>query len=124
VRAILQANLACTAPAITAGTLRMCRTVAGNFGDARLRKLVSFYGGPDYAAFGALAARMERNPAPSAEDKAAMAKMMESYPLEPLHEQLSGAAELFTTDQEFMGAALKCAAEQNAALRTAGLKAP
>jgi hypothetical protein len=123
VRSILQANLACTGPAATAGSLRMLRTVARNLGDAKLSKLIDFYEGPDYAAFGALAARMEGKASPSAEDDAAMAKLMGTYPLQAFHEQLSRAEEIIAADQGFMTAALNCASEQVDALTAAGLKA-
>ncbi|MGZ8285003.1 MAG: hypothetical protein ACXW27_03950 [Allosphingosinicella sp.] len=123
VRAILQANLACTGPAIAAGSLRMLRTVARNLGDAGLRKLVSFYEGPDYAAFAALAARMEGKAKPSADDSAAMAKLMGTYPLQAFHQQMSRAEEIIAADQGFMSAAMKCASEQIDALEAAGLKA-
>lgn len=122
VRAILQSNLACTGPATTAGSLRMLRTIARNLGNARLQKLVSFYEGPDYAAFGALAARMEGKATPSAEDSAAMAKLMGTYPLQAFHEQLSRAGEIVAADPGFMSAAMKCASEQVEALEAAGLK--
>ncbi|HEX8466467.1 MAG TPA: hypothetical protein VF620_01530 [Allosphingosinicella sp.] len=123
VRSVLKANLDCTGPAITAGSLRMLRTVARNLGDAKVRKLISFYGGPDYAAFGALAARMEGKATPSAEDSAAMAKYMGAYPLQAFHEQLSRAEEIIAADPGFMSAAMKCASEQIAGLEAAGLKA-
>jgi len=122
-RPILQANVACTAPAITAGSLRMLRTVARNLGEAKVKKLVSFYGGPDYAAFAALAARMEGKDKPGAEDSAAMAKMMATYPLQAFHEQLSQAEEIIGADAGFMKDAMRCASEQMAALEAAGLKA-
>ncbi|HEX9946669.1 MAG TPA: hypothetical protein VGA98_03935 [Allosphingosinicella sp.] len=122
VRSVLQSNLACTGPAITAGSLRMLRTVARNLGDAKLQKLVSFYEGPDYAAFGALAARMEGKTPPSAEDSAAMAKLMGTYPLQAFYDQLSRAEEIIAADPGFMTAAMKCATEQMDALEAAGLK--
>ncbi|HEX8064614.1 MAG TPA: hypothetical protein VF535_15545, partial [Allosphingosinicella sp.] len=60
VRSILQVNLtSCTGPAISAGTLRMLRTVARGLGAEKLQRLVAFYEGPDFAKFSALAARME-----------------------------------------------------------------
>lgn len=123
IRSVLKANLACTGPAITAGSFRMLRTVARNLGSARLRKLVSFYEGPDYAAFGALAARMEGKAAPSAEDKAAMASFMADYPLQAFYELLGRGEEIIAADQAFMTAAMKCAEEQVDALTAAGLKA-
>lgn len=123
VRSVLQSNLACTGPAIEAGSLRMLRTVARNLGDSRLRKLVAFYGGPDYAAFGALAARIGDKPKPSAEDSAAMAKYMAAYPLQAFHEQLSRAEEIIAADPGFMTEAMKCASEQVEGLEAAGLKA-
>ena len=122
IRPILQANLACTGPAISAGTLRMLRKVAEGLGEARLKRLVSFYEGPDYAAFGALAARMSGKATPDAADSAAMARLMGTYPLQAFHEQLSRAEEVFAADPEFMNAAMKCASEQMEALEAAGLK--
>lgn len=122
VRAILQKNLACTGPEITAGSLRMLRTVARNLGEDRLKKLVGFYAGPDYAAFAALAARMEGKATPSAEDSAAMAKFTGTYPLQAFHGQLSRAEEIIAADQGFMTAAMKCTSEQIEALEAAGLK--
>lgn len=122
VRSVLKANLACTGPAITAGSLRMLRTVARNLGRAKVEKLVSFYAGPDYAAFGALSARNEGKPDPSAEDKAAMAKLMGTYPLQAFYQELGRAEEIISADQGFMTAAMKCAEEQIEALEAAGLK--
>ena len=122
VRSVLKANLACTGPAITAGSLRMLRTVARNLGRAKVEKLVSFYEGPDYAAFGALAARIEGKPNPSAEDNAAMAKLMAAYPLQAFYQQLGRAEEIISADQGFMTSAMKCAGEQIEALEAAGLK--
>ena len=122
VRSVLQANLACTGPAITAGSLRMLRTVARNLGEARVQKLVSFYEGPDYAAFAALAARMDGKATPAADDSAAMARLMGTYPLQAFHEQLSRAEEIISADPGFMSAAMECAAEQMEALEAAGLK--
>lgn len=122
VRAILQKNLACTGPEITAGSLRMLRTVARGLGEARLKKLISFYEGPDYSAFAALAARMEGKPTPSAADSAAMAKFMGTYPLQAFHSQLSRGEEIIAADQGFMTAAMKCASEQIEAFEAAGLK--
>jgi hypothetical protein len=122
VRSVLKANLACTGPAITAGSLRMLRTVALNLGRAKVEKLVGFYAGPDYAAFGALAARNEGKPNPSAEDKAAMAKLMGTYPLQAFYQELGRAEEIIAADQGFMTAAMKCAEEQIEALEAAGLK--
>jgi hypothetical protein len=122
VRAILQANLACTNPEIVAGSLRMLRTVARNLGGDKVQKLVSFYEGPDYAAFSALAARMEGKAKPSAEDSAAMARLMGAYPLQDFHAQLSRAEEIIAADQQFMTAAMKCAGEQVEAMEKAGLK--
>ncbi|HEX8240552.1 MAG TPA: hypothetical protein VF574_12500 [Allosphingosinicella sp.] len=122
-RSILQANLACTGPAATAGSLRMLRTVARNLGDEKVRKLISFYQGPDYAAFAALAARMDGKGKPAAEDSAALAKLMGAYPLQAFHEQLGRAEEIIAADEGFMSDAMKCASEQVEALATAGLKA-
>lgn len=122
VRAILQANLACTGPAITAGTLRMLRTVARDLGQDKLQRLVSFYEGPDYAAFKALGARMEGGSASSPEDKAAMAKLMAAYPLQAFIDGMGRAGDIIASDQGFMTAAMKCASEQMAALEAAGLK--
>ncbi|HEY0131863.1 MAG TPA: hypothetical protein VGB57_10710 [Allosphingosinicella sp.] len=122
VRAILQANLACSGEAVSAGTLRMLRTVARDLGEARLKRLIAFYEGPDFAAFKALGTRMEGNPTPSAEDKAAMAKLMEAYPLQAYYEGLNRAPDIIATDEGFMSAAVKCASEQMAALEAAGLK--
>jgi hypothetical protein len=122
VRSILQANLACTGPAITAGTLRMLRTVARDLGAEKLQRLVSFYEGPDFAKFKALAARMEGQATPSAEDKAAMAKLMGAYPLQAYHDRLNAAGEIIAADDGFMTAATKCASEQMTALEAAGLK--
>lgn len=123
VRSILVSNLACTAPEVEAGSLRMLRTVARNLGAARVEKLVSFYAGPDYAALGALAARMQGKAKPSAEDSAAMAKLMGTYPLQAFHQQLDRAGEIMAADPGFMTGAMKCAAEQVDALTAAGLKA-
>ena len=122
-RVILQRNVACTGPEIVAGSLRMFRTVAGNLGAAKVRRLIAFYEGPDYAAFAALAARTEGNPAPSPKDKLAMDKLLRDYPLQALNEQLSKAGQIFAADQAFIGAAMKCATEQRDAMTTAGLKA-
>ena len=122
VRAILEASLPCSNQAISAGTLRMLRTIARGLGQARLQRLVSFYEGPDFAAFSALAARMDGNAAPSADDKAAMAKLMEAYPLQAYYDQLSRADQIVAADKGFMTAAMKCAEEQMAALEAAGLK--
>lgn len=122
VRSILQANLACSGPAVTAATLRMLRTIGRNLGEARLRKLVGFYEGPDYTAFGALVARMEGNPTPAAADRGAMAKLMEAYPLQAFYDQISRAEEMFMADQVFTDSAMKCASAQMEALDAAGLK--
>jgi hypothetical protein len=122
VRAILQANLACSGEAVTAGTLRMLRTVARDLGEARLKRLIAFYEGPDFAAFSALGTRMEGNPNPSAEDKAAMTKLMEAYPLQAYIDGMGRAPEIIAADEGFMSAAVKCASEQMAALEAAGLK--
>ncbi|HEX8307148.1 MAG TPA: hypothetical protein VF645_01860 [Allosphingosinicella sp.] len=123
VRSVLKSNLACTGPAITAGSRRMLGTIARNLGEARVRKLIGFYAGPDYAAFGALAERMGASAKPSAEDSAAMAKYMGTYPLQAFHEQLSRAEEIVAADPGFMSAAVRCASEQIEALEAAGLKA-
>ena len=122
VRAILQASLPCSNDAITAGTLRMLRTVARDLGQARLQRLVSFYEGPDYAAFAALGARMGSAATPSSEDRAAMAKLMETYPLQAWLDRLNRAQEIITADEGFMTAAIKCAEQQMIALEAAGLK--
>lgn len=123
VRSILESNLACTGPEIEAGSLRMLRTVARNLGAARLEKLVTFYSGPDYAAFSALAARNEGKAKPSAEDSAAMAKLMGTYPLQAFHDELGRAEEIIAADQGFMTSAMKCAEQQVDAMTAAGLKA-
>ncbi len=123
VRSILEANLACSNQAITAGTLRMLRTVARDLGEAKLTRLIGFYEGPDYDAFAALGARMAGNPEPSAEDQAALAKLMEAYPLQAWLDQLNRAQEIMTADQGFMAAAMNCAEQQMEALEAAGLKA-
>jgi len=122
-RSILKANLACTGPAVTAGTLRMLRTVARELGTDRLQKLVSFYEGPDYTAFKTLSLKMESGVAPSAEDKAAMAKLMAAYPLEAFLDQMNRAGEIISADEGFMTAAMNCASQQVDALTAAGLKA-
>jgi hypothetical protein len=122
-RSILKANLACTGPAITAGTLRMLRTVARALGTERLQKLVSFYEGPDYAAFKALGLRMESAAAPTAQDKAAMAKLMAAYPLQAFLDQMNRAGDIIAADEGFMTAAMNCASQQVDALTAAGLKA-
>lgn len=123
VRSILQSNLACTGPAVTEGTLRMLRTVARDLGTERLQKLISFYEGPDYAAFAALAPRMQNNPAPSAADKAALAKLMAAYPLQAFLERMNRAVEIIAADPAFVAAGRKCATEQMEALEAAELKA-
>jgi hypothetical protein len=123
VRSILKANLACTGPAITAGSLRMLRTVARNLGSAKVEKLVRFYEGPDYAAFEALGVRMEKAAVPTAEDKAAMAKLMATYPLQAFLEQMDRAGDIIAADEGFMTAAMNCASQQVDALTAAGLKA-
>ena len=122
IRSILEANLACSGEAITAGTLRMLRTIARDLGEARLARLVSFYEGPDYAAFTALGARLGSDSGPSPEDEAAMAKLMEAYPLQAWHDQLNRAEEIITADEGFLGAAMKCSEAQMDALEAAGLR--
>lgn len=122
VRAVLQADLACTGPAVTAGTLRVLRMVARNLGEVRLRKLIGFYQGPDYSAFETLATRMEGKASPSPADSAAMARMMETYPLQAFHDQMSRAGEMFAADKAFMDAAVACASKRMKALEAAGLK--
>jgi hypothetical protein len=122
VRTVLKANLACTGPATTAGSRRMLATIARNLGESKVRKLIAFYGGPAYAAFGALAARMGAVEKPSAEDSAAMAKLMGTYPLQAFHEQLSRAEEIISADPGFMSDAMECASQQVEALEAAGLK--
>jgi hypothetical protein len=122
VRTVLQANLACNGPAIRAGTVRMLRAVARNLGQDKLQKLVSFYEGPGYPAFNALAARMQGQDKPSAADEAAMAKLMGAYPLQAYHDGLGQAEAIIAADQGFMTAAMKCASEQMEALEKAGLK--
>jgi hypothetical protein len=122
-RSILKANLACTGPAVVAGSHRMLRTVARELGEEKLKRLVSFYEGPDYAAFKTLGLRMEGASAPSVEDKAAMARLMGAYPLQAFIEQMNRAGEIIAADQGFMTAAIKCASEQVDALTAAGLKA-
>ena len=89
----------------------------------QLQKLINFYEGPDYAAFKTLGLRMESGAAPSAEDKAALAKLMADYPLQAFIDQLGRAGEIIAADQGFMTAAMKCASEQVDALTAAGLKA-
>lgn len=120
-RSILKANLACTGPAVTAGTLRMLRTVARELGTEKLQKLVSFYEGPDYTAFKTLAPKMESEA--SAADKAAMAKLMAAYPLQAFLDQMNRAGEIIAADEGFMTAAMNCASLQVDALEKAGLKA-
>jgi hypothetical protein len=122
IRPILEASLACTAPAITAGTLRMFRKIGLDLGEAKLKRLIGFYQGPDYAVFSALAQRMSGTSAPSPDDKAAMAALMEAYPLQEFSEALNHGEEIMATDPAFMGAAMKCASEQMAAMEAAGLK--
>ncbi|HEX8511582.1 MAG TPA: hypothetical protein VF688_00590 [Allosphingosinicella sp.] len=122
VRSVLKANLACTGPAVVAGSHRMLRTVARELGEEKLKKLVSFYQGPDYAAFKALASRMEGAAKPSAEDNAAMAKLMGAYPLQAFIDRLDRAPEILAADEGFMTDATKCASEQMEALEAAGLK--
>ncbi|HEX8223156.1 MAG TPA: hypothetical protein VF605_05000 [Allosphingosinicella sp.] len=122
VRSILQANLACSNEAISAGTLRMLRTVARDLGEARLTRLIGFYEGPDYAAFEALGLRMSGTATPSAEDRAAMSKLMEAYPLQAWLDRLNGAQEIIAADDGFMTAAMECAEQQMNALEAAGLK--
>jgi hypothetical protein len=122
VRSILETNRACSDEAVTAGTLRMLRTVARDLGEARLKKMVSFYEGPDYAAFAALAARIDKAD-PSSEDMAALDKLMAAYPLEAFHHGLDRAEEIISADQGFMAAAMKCVSGQMAAFEAAGIKA-
>lgn len=122
VRKVLQSNLACTNPAIKAGGYRMLRTVARELGEEKLKKLVSFYEGPDYAAFKALADRMEGKGTPSAEDSAALAKLMGTYPLQAFIDRMGRAPEIIAADEGFMTAAMECASQQMDALEKAGLK--
>jgi hypothetical protein len=122
VRSILEANLACSGEAISAGTLRMLRTVARDLGEAKVKRLVEFYEGPDYAAFAALGLRMGAAAEPSAEDQAAMAKLLEAYPLQAWLDRLNGAQEIIAADEGFLSAAMKCAERQMNALEAAGLK--
>jgi hypothetical protein len=100
----------------------MLRTVARNLGQEKLQRLVSFYEGPDYPAFNALAARMQGQDKPSAADEAAMTKLMAAYPLQAYHDGLGRAEAIIAADQGFMTAAMKCASEQMEALEKAGLK--
>jgi hypothetical protein len=122
VRSILEASLPCSSQAISAGTLRMLRTIARDLGEERLKRLVGFYEGPDYAAFAALGTRMESAETPSREDRAAMAKLMETYPLQAYLDRMNRAQEIIAADEGFMTAAMKCAEEQMTALEAAGLK--
>lgn len=122
VRAILEANLACSGEAISAGTLRMLRSAARDLGEERLTRLVGFYEGPDYAAFEALGLRMAGPAAPAAEDRAAMAKLLEAYPLQAWLDRLNQAQEIIAADPGFLTAAMKCAEQQMDALEAAGLK--
>jgi hypothetical protein len=122
VRSILEANLACSNEAISAGTLRMLRTVARDLGEARVTRLISFYEGPDYAAFAALGTRMAGSAAPSPEDRAALAKLMEAYPLQAWLDRLNRAQEIIAADEGFLTAAMTCAEQQMNALEAAGLK--
>ena len=122
VRSILEANLACSNQAISAGTLRMLRTVARDLGEAKVTRLISFYEGPDYAAFETLGLRMAGSATPAAEDRAAMAKLMETYPLQDWLDRLNQAPEIIAADEGFMSAAMSCAEQQMKALEAAGLK--
>ncbi|HEX8263057.1 MAG TPA: hypothetical protein VF547_09310 [Allosphingosinicella sp.] len=122
VRSVLEGNLACSNEAISAGTRRMLRTVAGDLGEAKVKRLADFYAGPDYAAFEALGARMNAAATPSAEDQAAMAGLMEAYPLQAWLEGLNRAQEIIAADEGFLTEAMKCAELQMNALEAAGLK--
>lgn len=122
VRSILEANLACSNEAISAGTLRMLRIVARDLGEDKLTRLIGFYEGPDYAAFETLGLRMAGTATPSPEDRAAMAKLMEAYPLQAWLDRLNGAQEIIAADEGFMTAAMACAEQQMKALEAAGLK--
>lgn len=122
VRSILEANLACSGKAVSAGSLRMLRTIARDLGEDRLTRLIRFYEGPDFAVFAALGTRMAGDPNPSPEDKAAMAKLMEAYPLQAWLDRMNGAQEIFMADEAFVTEAMKCAEEQMNALEAAGLK--
>jgi hypothetical protein len=121
-RSILKANLACTGPAVVAGSHRMLRTVARELGEEKLKRLVSFYEGSDYTAFKALALRMEGAAKPSAEDSAAMARLMGAYPLQAFIDRMGRAPEIIAADEGFMTAATKCVSKQMEALEAAGLK--
>lgn len=123
VRSILQANLDCSGEAISAGTLRMLRTIARDLGETRVKRLIGFYEGPDYAAFETLGLRMAGTAAPSPEDRAAMARLMESYPLQDWLDRLNRAQEIIAADEGFLSAAMECADRQMNALEAAGLKA-
>ena len=102
----------------------MLRTIARDLGEARLQKLVSFYEGPDYAAFGALAARMEGKATPSRRRQGGAGEMlMAAYPLQAFLERLNRPKRSSPPTRGFMTAAMKCASEQMDALTAAGLKA-
>lgn len=122
VRSILEANLACSGEAISAGTLRMLRTVARDLGEAKVKRLISFYEGPDYAAFATLGLRMSATATPSVEDRTAMAKLTETYPLQDWLDRLNRAQEIIAADEGFLSAAMKCAEQQMDALEAAGLR--
>jgi hypothetical protein len=66
---------------------------------------------------------MESGAAASAQDKAAMAKLMAAYPLQAFLDQMNRAGEIIAADEGFMTAAMNCASQQVDALTAAGLKA-
>lgn len=122
-RPILQADLACTEPAVIAGTTRALRTVARDLGAEKLQKLVAFYEGPAYSELAALVARMEGAAEPSEADGAALAKLMEAYPVEAFAERMNRVQDILVADSGFMSATMACAEKQVEALTAAGLKA-
>jgi hypothetical protein len=123
VRAVLADHARCLAPAVAGATRRAIRSLAGNLGADKLRRLIAFYRSEDFRRLDAIDALAQKAKGATPAQEQEMGRIMAANPVvAEFGTAIQRSGEVVAQDTAFTGAAEQCARALGAAFAGARLK--
>jgi hypothetical protein len=122
IRPILETYQTCISLVVNESTLAMIRGVATQLGEAQVKRLTAFYGGPDFARFKELTDRSNRGETLSAADTAVLGGMFARYPIARYRDAVQQRMDAMAQDAPLITKLTKCSLDKKQALILAKLR--
>jgi hypothetical protein len=112
----------CVAPAVNAALARVFRRIVAALGEAKTRRMIEFYRGPDLQSFTVLGTRQEHGEALSAVEQRTLQRIFAAYPVEEFAAQIGNLQQMAMRDDAFLAAVTRCSLDKQAELARRGLR--